>query len=137
MAVPPVVRTPTPQAGVFAFTFLTYSGTGVLVSGIIAGLLMGFSPVALVKNWFKTIYAVRFALITITLMLSLATLTGTSGIQGTLGLAFAAHRRALSLLQRGAGLAGRGGDRARTPPPMCCSAASRWWRPIMPASIRC
>jgi lactate permease len=51
---------------------------------------MGFSPVALVKSWFKTIYAVRFALITITLMLSLATLTGSSGIQGTLGLAFAA-----------------------------------------------
>ena len=89
MAVPPVVRVPTAQAGVFAFTFLTYSGTGVLLSGIISGLLMGFSPVALVKAWFKTIYAVRFALITITLMLSLATLTGSSGIQGTLGLAFA------------------------------------------------
>ena len=90
MAMPPVVRAPTAQAGVFLFSFLTYSGTGVLFSGIIAGLLMGFSPVALVRNWFKTIYAVRFALITITLMLSLATLTGSSGIQGTLGLAFAA-----------------------------------------------
>jgi lactate permease len=33
---------------------------------------------------------VRFALITITLMLSLATLTGSSGMQATLGLAFAA-----------------------------------------------
>src|SRR3984885_2734519 len=87
MAMPPVVRAPTAQAGVFLFSFLTYSGTGVLFSGILAGLLMGFSPVALVKNWFKTIYAVRFALITITLMLSLATLTGSSGIQGTLGLA--------------------------------------------------
>ena len=90
MAMPPVVRAPTAQPGVFIFSFLTYSGTGVLVSGIIAGLLMGFSPVALVKSWFKTIYAVRFALITITLMLSLATLTGSSGIQATLGLAFAA-----------------------------------------------
>jgi lactate permease len=90
MAMPPVVRAPTAQAGVFAFTFLTYSGTGVLLSGIISGLLMGFSPMALVNRWFKTIYAVRFALITITLMLSLATLTGSSGIQATLGLAFAA-----------------------------------------------
>ena len=86
---PPVVRAPTAQAGTFIFSFLTDSGTGILLSGIVAGLLMGFSPVALVKNWFKTIYAVRFALITITLMLSLATLTGSSGIQGTLGLAFA------------------------------------------------
>ena len=90
MAVPPVVRVPTAQPGVFLFSYLTYSGTGVLLSGIIAGLLMGFSPAALVRSWFKTIYAVRFALITITLMLSLATLTGSSGIQGTLGLAFAA-----------------------------------------------
>jgi lactate permease len=90
MAVPPVVRAPTAQAGVFAFTFLSYSGTGVLFSGIIAGLLMGFSPAALVTRWFKTWYAVRFALITITLMLSLATLTGSSGMQATLGLAFAA-----------------------------------------------
>jgi lactate permease len=89
MAMPPVVRAPTAQAGVFLFSFLTYSGTGVLLSGIVAGTLMGFSPIALVKSWFKTIYAVRFALITITLMLSLATLTGSSGIQGTLGLAFA------------------------------------------------
>jgi lactate permease len=62
----------------------------VLVSGIIAGLLMGFSPAALVTRWFKTIYAVRYALFTITLMLSLATLTGASGLQATLGLAFAA-----------------------------------------------
>jgi lactate permease len=89
-AVPPVVRAATPQAGVFSFTFLSYSGTGVLLSAIIAGFLMGFSPAALVKHWLKTIYAVRYALITITLMLSLATLTGSSGLQATLGLAFAA-----------------------------------------------
>ena len=76
--VPPVVTKITPQAGVLSWQILTYSGTGVLVSGIIAGLLMGFSPVQLVKNWFKTIYIVRFPLIAIVLMLSLATLTGTS-----------------------------------------------------------
>jgi lactate permease len=89
-AMPPVVPVPTPQAGAFTFSFLGYSGTGVLVSAIIAGFLMGFSPAAMVKHWFKTIYAVRYALITITLMLSLATLTGASGLQATLGLAFAA-----------------------------------------------
>jgi lactate permease len=89
-AMPPAVRAATPQAAAFSFTFLTYSGTGVLLSGIIAGLLMGFSPLALVKSWLRTLYVVRYALITITLMLSLATLTGSSGIQATLGLAFAA-----------------------------------------------
>jgi len=90
LAVPPVVTKITPQAGVLSWQILTYSGTGVLVSGIIAGLVMGFSPIQLVKHWFKTIYIVRFPLIAIVLMLSLATLTGTSGIQSTLGLAFAA-----------------------------------------------
>jgi lactate permease len=90
LAVPPVVTKVTPQAGALSWQILTYSGTGVLVSGIIAGLLMGFSPLQLVKNWFKTIYIVRFPLIAIVLMLSLAALTGSSGIQGTLGLAFAA-----------------------------------------------
>ena len=93
LAVPPVVTKVTPQAGVLSWQILTYSGTGVLVSGIIAGLIMGFSPAQLVKNWFKTIYIVRFPLIAIVLMLSLATLTGTSGIQGTLGLAFAGTGR--------------------------------------------
>jgi lactate permease len=90
LAAPPVVTKITPQAGVLSWQILTYSGTGVLVSGIIAGLLMGFSPIQLIKNWFKTIYIVRFPLIAIVLMLSLATITGSSGIQGTLGLAFAA-----------------------------------------------
>ena len=89
VALPPVVRVATPQAGVFSFAILSYAGTGLLVSAIISGFIMGFSPAALVKNWFKTIYAVRFPLITITLMLSLATLTGSSGLQGTLGLALA------------------------------------------------
>ena len=51
---------------------------------------MAVWPAVLVPRWSKTIYAVRYALITITLMLSLATLTGSSGLQGTLGLAFAA-----------------------------------------------
>ena len=93
LAVPPVVTKVTPQAGALSWQILTYSGTGVLVSGVIAGLVMGFSPAQLVKNWFKTLYIVRFPLIAIVLMLSLATLTGASGMQSTLGLAFAATGR--------------------------------------------
>ena len=84
LAVPPVVTKAIPQAGVLSWQILTYSGTGVLVSGIIAGLIMGFSPVQLVRNWLKTIYIVRFPLIAIVLMLSLATLTGTSGITSSM-----------------------------------------------------
>ena len=43
-AVPPVVTKATPQPGLFSWAILTYSGSGVLFSALIAGLLMGFSP---------------------------------------------------------------------------------------------
>ncbi len=86
---PPIVAKPTNEAAVFSFTFLSYSGTGILLSAILAGLFMGYSPGALVKQWFRTIYVVRFSLITISAMLALGTLTRYSGVDGTLGLAFA------------------------------------------------
>ena len=50
---------------------------------------MGFSPLRLVKAYGETIYAVRFPLITIAAMLAIGTLTRYSGIDATLGLAFA------------------------------------------------
>jgi lactate permease len=89
IAMPPVTPKPTPLAGVFAFSFLTYSGTGILVSAIIAGLFMGYSPLQLVKNYAVTCKAVSSSILTITAMLALGTLTSLSGADGTLGLAFA------------------------------------------------
>lgn len=87
--VPPVVAKVTAQSAVFNFSFLTYAGTGILVSAIIAGFLMGYSPAAQVKRFFHTFYVMRHALITITAMLSLGTITSLAGLDGTLGLAFA------------------------------------------------
>jgi lactate permease len=87
--VPPVTSKPVPLAGVFSFTFLSYSGTGILVSAIIGGLFMGYSPLQLVKNYLTTCKAVSSSIVTITAMLALGTLTSFSGADGTLGLAFA------------------------------------------------
>jgi lactate permease len=87
--VPPVTSKPVPLAGVFTFSFLTYSGTGILVSAIIGGLFMGYSPWQLVKNYLITCKAVSSSIVTITAMLALGTLTSFSGADGTLGLAFA------------------------------------------------
>jgi lactate permease len=86
---PPIVAKPTDEAAVFSFTFLSYSGTGILLSAILAGLFMGYSPAGLVKQYFRTMYVVRYSLITISAMLALGTLTRYSGVDGTLGLAFA------------------------------------------------
>jgi lactate permease len=88
--VPPVVAQPTNEAAVFTFTFLSYSGTGILLSAIISGLLMGFSPGRMVKAYFETLRVVRYSLITISAMLALGTLTRYAGVDATLGLAFAA-----------------------------------------------
>ena len=87
---PPVVAKPTPEGAVFAFTYLSFTGTGMLIAAIISGLLMGLSPVKLVSEYGRTIKICAISLITISAMLAIGTLTRLSGIDATLGLAFAA-----------------------------------------------
>jgi lactate permease len=88
--VAPVVPKPTPEGAVFAFTYLSFTGTGMLISAIIAGLLMGLSPGKLVSEYGRTIRICAYSLITISAMLAIGTLTRLSGVDATLGLAFAA-----------------------------------------------
>jgi len=87
--VAPVAPKPTPEGAVFAFTYLSYTGSGMLIAAIIWGLIAGFSPVQLVKSYGKTIKVCAYSLITISAMLAIGTLTRLSGIDATLGLAFA------------------------------------------------
>jgi lactate permease len=87
--VAPVVATPTKEGAVFAFTWLSYTGSGMLIAAIISGFLMGFSPAKLVVEFGKTIRICAYSLITISAMLAIGTLTRLSGIDATLGLAFA------------------------------------------------
>ena len=87
--VPPVVSKPTKEAAVYAFTLLSATGTGILAAAIVAGLVMKYNPVQLVMNFGRTVWLVKFSLLTIMLMLALGTLTRYSGTDTTLGLAFA------------------------------------------------
>ena len=87
--VPPVAAAPTKEGAVFAFTYLSFTGTGMLIAAIIAGFLAGFSPVRLVAEYGRTIKLCAISLITISAMLAIGTLTRLSGIDATLGLAFA------------------------------------------------
>ncbi|HXJ03307.1 MAG TPA: L-lactate permease [Micropepsaceae bacterium] len=89
LRMPPVVAMPTPEPAVFTFTFLSYSGTGILVSAILSGFLMGFSPLRMVQVYIKTVSVVGYSLITISCMLAIGTLTRYAGVDATLGLAFA------------------------------------------------
>jgi len=87
--VAPVVSKPTKEGAVFAFTWLSYTGSGMLIAAIISGFLMGFSPVRLVTEYGKTIKICAYSLLTISAMLAIGTLTRLSGVDATLGLAFA------------------------------------------------
>ena len=88
--VPPVAAKPTPQGAVFGFTYLSFTGTGMLIAAIIAGFLEGFSPLRMITEYGRTIKLCAISLITISAMLAIGTLTRLSGVDATLGLAFAA-----------------------------------------------
>ena len=87
--VAPVVAQPTPERATFAFTYLSFTGTGMLIAAIVSGFLMGFSPAKLMMEYGKTIRVCAYSLVTISAMLAIGTLTRLSGVDATLGLAFA------------------------------------------------
>ena len=59
LKVAPCRRSQPRKAAVFSFTWLSYTGSGMLIAAIISGFLMGFSPVRLVVDYGKTIWIVR------------------------------------------------------------------------------
>jgi lactate permease len=62
----------------------------MLIAAIISGFLTGFSPGRMVSTYASTIKLCAISLITISAMLAIGTLTRLSGVDATLGLAFAA-----------------------------------------------
>jgi lactate permease len=89
LKMPPVVAKPSPEGAVFNFNVLSMAGTGILASAITAGLLMGYSIPRLLKEYWETIKLVRYSLLTICAMFGVGYLTKYSGLDATLGLAFA------------------------------------------------
>jgi lactate permease len=86
---PPVVPKEIAEGAVFNFNVLSMAGTGILVSAVVGGLLMGYSIPRLFKEYWETIKLVRYSLLTICAMFGIGYLTRYSGLDATLGLAFA------------------------------------------------
>jgi len=86
--VPPVVKQPTSEAAVYTLNWMTATGSAALVAGWISGLLMGFSPIKILRIYVRTIFRLRYSLLTIAAMLALGFLTRYSGMDATMGLAF-------------------------------------------------
>jgi lactate permease len=89
LRVPPVVAAPTPEPAVFNLNWLSATGTGILFAALVAGLLMGLSPAELARAFLRTVYKIRFTLVTIAAMMALGYLTRYCGLDATIGLAFA------------------------------------------------
>jgi lactate permease len=87
--VPPVVAKLTTEPALFTFNWFAATGTGILLASVLAGLLMGLKPKALFAAFLKTIFNIRFAVITISAMMAIGFITRYCGLDATLGLAFA------------------------------------------------
>jgi len=88
-AEPVAPRDAPPEKAIYEFNWLAATGTGILVSALLAGLYMGYSIGQIFKVYRETLKLVRFSLITIAAMLALGYVTKYSGTDATLGLALA------------------------------------------------
>lgn len=86
---PPVVARLSPEGAVYAFNILSAAGTGIFLSALLSGLLLGYSPLGLARVFGRTLILVRYSLLTIACMLALGFVTKYSGTDATLGLAMA------------------------------------------------
>ena len=73
----------------FAFNWLSATGTAILVAALVSGALLRYSPRELGRRYMRTLNAVWRPLFTIAAMLALGYTTRYSGEDAILGLAFA------------------------------------------------
>ncbi|ACG74286.1 L-lactate transport [Anaeromyxobacter sp. K] len=86
---PPVSKALAPEAAKYSLNLLSATGTGLLLSGVVSGLVLKLGPGALLRTYLGTLKRVRFSLVTIAAMLALGFTTRFSGSDSTMGLAFA------------------------------------------------
>jgi lactate permease len=87
--VPPVVAEAAKEPAVFAVSWLSATGTGIFIAAMLAGLVMGCSLAELAGTYWRTLRLVRTSLVTIAVMMAIGFTTRYSGLDATLGLAFA------------------------------------------------
>ncbi|MDZ7264735.1 MAG: L-lactate permease [candidate division KSB1 bacterium] len=85
----PVVSQPKAEDAIFTFNWLSATGTGLLISGILSGICLGLRPLSLLRIFWGTLKRVRLSLLTIAAMLALSYATRYGGLDATMGLAFA------------------------------------------------
>jgi len=87
--IPPVVLKSAPEPAVYKLNWAAATGTGILLAAVLSGFCMGLGPVLQLKTFVKTVFSIRFTVITIAAMLALGFITRYCGLDATMGLAFA------------------------------------------------
>jgi lactate permease len=86
---PPVVAEAHPENAIYAINWLSATGSGIFLASIVAGLAMGCSVATMAKTYWQTLKLVRLSLVTISAMMAVGFTTRYSGLDATMGLAFA------------------------------------------------
>jgi lactate permease len=89
LSVPPVVTAPTPEPAVFLLNWLSASGSGIALTALIAGVVMGCKPAQMARAYAGTLRRIGPSLLTIAAMMALGYVTRYSGTDAVLGIAFA------------------------------------------------
>ena len=85
----PVVAAPTAEQAIFEVNWLSATGTALILAGFLAGTLLGLSPKRLLILFIGTLRRTAVSLATISAMLALGYTTRFSGLDASMGLAFA------------------------------------------------
>jgi len=83
----PVAPAPKPEEARFDFVWLSATGTGIFLAAAASAAWLRVSPRRFVRIWLRTVYQMRWPLVTIAAMLAIAFTTRYSGMDATMGLA--------------------------------------------------
>ncbi len=86
---PPAVPTAAAEAAVFAFNWLSATGTGIFIAALIAAFAMRLPVKVVGEVLWQTVLNTRFTVITIAALMALGFVSRFCGLDATLGLAFA------------------------------------------------
>ena len=89
LRMPPAVPSSAAEAAVFNLNLLSATGTGIFIAVVLAGLTMGLGFRDFLGCFVQTLISIRFTLITVAALMALGFIARYSGMDATLGLAFA------------------------------------------------
>src|SRR6202158_2437289 len=79
----PVVAKPTPEAARYDFNWLSATGTGCFFAALVSGLLLGLTPLQLMRIFWRTLVRMRLEMISVSFMLGLGYVTRYSDREST------------------------------------------------------